>query len=283
MRLPVKHLAIVFMVGSFLSPALFSQSSAGDELNLGVQAYREAKYEEAIQHFEKSVALAPDKILPHLYLATAYAQQYIPGVDTPDNKRFAEQAIEQYQRVLDSDSVSNSKVSGARISSAKGIASLYYNMKKFDDSKKYNQMVSDLDPKDPDPYYSIGVIDWALSYQPRMEQRARLDVKPDAEFDPNNEQQRKACDQLRAENSPVIEEGITSLHTAIKLQPDYDDAMAYLNLMYREKADLACDDLAARAEDLETADHWVDETLRVKKQKAENSKPVAAPMAPNPQ
>ena len=56
-----------------------------------------------------------------------------------------------------------------------------------------------------------------------------------------------------------------------RLRPDYDDAMAYLNLMYREKADVECDDLAARADDLKTADHWVDETLRVKKAKAEKA------------
>ena len=47
--------------------------------------------------------------------------------------------------------------------------------------------------------------------------------------------------------------------------------MAYMNLMYREKADVECDDLSARAEDLKTADHWVDETLRVKKEKADKA------------
>ena len=34
---------------------------------------------------------------------------------------------------------------------------------------------------------------------------------------------------------------------------------------------MECDDLPARAEDLKTADHWVDETLRVKKAKAEKA------------
>jgi hypothetical protein len=41
-----------------------------------------------------------------------------------------------------------------------------------------------------------------------------------------------------------------------------------MNLMYREKADLECDDPAARAADLKTADQWVDKTLEVKKAKA---------------
>jgi len=42
-----------------------------------------------------------------------------------------------------------------------------------------------------------------------------------------------------------------------------------MNLMYREKADVECDDLPARAEDLKTADSWVDKTLATKKAKAE--------------
>lgn len=47
--------------------------------------------------------------------------------------------------------------------------------------------------------------------------------------------------------------------------------MAYMNLMYRERADLECDDLAARSRDLKTADEWVDKTLAVKKAKAEKT------------
>src|ERR1700740_3067556 len=132
-------------------------------------------------------------------------------------------------------------------------------------------MVSELDPNDPDPYYSIGVIDWAVCYQPRMEERAKLGLKPDENLNPKNKDKKKVCEQLKTKNSPAIQEGIESLQKAIQLRPDYDDAMAYLNLMYREKADVECDDLAARAEDLKTADHWVDETLRVKKAKAEKA------------
>jgi hypothetical protein len=59
------------------------------------------------------------------------------------------------------------------------------------------------------------------------------------------------------------------------LRPDYDDAMAYLNLMYREKADVECDDPAQRAADLKTADEWVDKTMAAKRAKAE--KQAAAP------
>jgi len=45
--------------------------------------------------------------------------------------------------------------------------------------------------------------------------------------------------------------------------------MAYMNLMYRERADIQCDDKDARAADLKTADEWVDKTMATKKAKAE--------------
>ncbi|HEY1660263.1 MAG TPA: tetratricopeptide repeat protein [Candidatus Sulfotelmatobacter sp.] len=238
---------------------------ARDQLNKGVTAYKNAKYEEAIDHFQQSVALDPSLINAKMYLATAYAQQYIPGADTPDNNKMAEQAIEQYQKVLDTSGAARDQ----KVNAAKGIAYLYLNMKKFDDAKKYYRMAGDLDPNDPEPYYSVGVIDWTACYQPRMEERAKLGMKPDENLNPKNKDQKKVCDDLKAKNMPVIEEGIESLNKAIQLRPDYDDAMAYLNLMYREKADVECDDLNQRQEDLKTADSWVDKTLATKKAKAE--------------
>jgi tetratricopeptide (TPR) repeat protein len=162
----------------------------------------------------------------------------------------------------------------------KGIAYLYLNTKKFEDSKKYYRMAADLDPKDPETYYSIGVIDWTKCYQPRMEERARLGLKPDESLNPNVPDEKKACDELRSKNSPIIEEAIESLNQAIELRPDYDDAMAYMNLMYRERADVECDDLTGRERDLKIADEWVDRTLAVKKAKAEKASKSTAPAAP---
>ncbi len=239
---------------------------ARDQLNKGVESYKNNHYEQAIDHFQQAVRLDPSLINARMYLATAFVSQYIPGVDSPDNLRTAQQAIDEYQRVIDANPSREQKVNAA-----KGIAYLYLNEKKWDDAKKYYRMASDLDPNDPEPYYSIGVIDWTAAYQPRMEERAKLGMKPEENLNPKNKDQKKVCEELKSKNAPAIQEGIDSLNKAIQLRPDYDDAMAYLNLMYREKGDVECDDLPGRAEDLKTADHWVDETLRVKKAKAEKA------------
>jgi len=54
---------------------------------------------------------------------------------------------------------------------------------------------------------------------------------------------------------PLVDEGIADLQKAITLKPDYDDAMAYLGLLYRRKADMveSADERAAlekQADDL---------------------------------
>lgn len=239
---------------------------ARDQLNKGVKAYKDNHYEEAIDHFQQSVQLDPNLINARMYLATAYVSQYIPGIDSPDNLRTAQQAIDQYQKVIDANPSREQKKN-----SAKGIAYLYLNEKKWEEAKKYYRLASDQDPNDPEPYYSIGVIDWTACYQPRMEGRNKLGMKPEEHLNPKNKDQKKLCDELKVKNTPSIQEGIDSLNKAISLRPEYDDAMAYMNLMYREKADVECDDEAARAEDLKTADHWVDETLKAKKINADKA------------
>ena len=87
----------------YLTAALLSQVSAqtaAGELDLGVAAYKSVKYGEAIQHFQKAVSLDPTLQQAHLYLGTAFAQQYIPGAD---NNKMAEQAIAHYKAVLQLD------------------------------------------------------------------------------------------------------------------------------------------------------------------------------------
>src|SRR6185437_4545991 len=78
-----------------------------------------------------------------------------------------------------------------------------------------------------------------------------------------------ACPDLRARNMAAVEDGIQMLTRAIELRKDYDDAMAYMNLLYRERAKLECGDAAAVAADLKKADEWTDLAMDARKRKAE--------------
>ena len=52
-------------------------------------------------------------------------------------------------------------------------------MKDFEDSKSYYKKAISLSGDASESYHSVGVIDWTESYQPRMEVRARLGLKPE--------------------------------------------------------------------------------------------------------
>jgi tetratricopeptide (TPR) repeat protein len=247
--------AVVALAALVSLAAGCNKLKARDQLNKGVQQYKSAHYDEAIDHFKNAVELDPRLLNARLYLATAYAQQYVPGVDSPDNNRNAELAIEQFQEVL--------KLQPGNLNSLKGIAALYFQMKKFDQSKEFQRQVIQNDPNDPEAYYSIAVIDWTQTYVPRMEERAKLGLRPDEPL-----KDKKVCAVLRDRNQEKVQEGMQMLEKAIQIRPDYEDAMAYLNLMYRERADYECEDPDARAADYKTADEWVEKTMATKKAKA---------------
>jgi tetratricopeptide (TPR) repeat protein len=253
------RLKIAVLAGSILMVLGASgcdKLKARDQLNKGVAAYKNARYEQAIGHFKEAVALDSSLQNAKLYLATAYAQQYIPGIDSPENLQNANSAIDQYKAVLEQDA--------KNINSIKGIAYLYLQMKKFEDAKNYYRQAIALDPNDPEAYYSVGVIDWTQAYQPRMEERSKNGLRPDEAL-----KDKKVCAKLRADAGAVIQDGLDNLNKALQLRQDYDDAMAYMNLLYREKADRECDQPDVQKADLKTADDWVDKTMAAKKAKAE--------------
>ena len=256
MKTGLKILAVAGAAWLVVTAAGCDKLRARDKLNKGVAAYKNARYEQAIENFKDAVALDDSLKNAKLYLATAYAQQYIPGVDSPENLQNATSAIDQYKSVLQQDP--------RNVNSIKGIAYLYLQMKKFEDAKEYYRKAIALDQNDPEAYYSVGVIDWTQAYQPRMEERAKLGLRPDEPL-----KDKKLCAKLREENGNVIQDGLDNLNKAIQLRQDYDDAMAYVNLLYREKADRECDQPEERAADLKTADEWVDKTMAAKKAKAQ--------------
>src|SRR5579884_1441246 len=171
-------------------------------MQAGAMAYNRAKYEQAIVSFRRAIALDPHFVTAHLYLATTFANQCIPGVDTPENDRFCEQAIAEFSTVLAEPNADKA----AQVKAAKSIASLEFQGKKFKDAKDYYRKVISLDPNDAEAYYGIGVIDWTESYGPRMEAYSRMGLNPaEHRLDP------EPCEKLASEHLADVEEGMQML------------------------------------------------------------------------
>ncbi len=226
---------------------------ARDQLNKGVEAFKTAHYEEAINRFQQAVQLDPSLPMARLYLATAYAQQVIPNLQTPENMKFANLAIQNFQYVLQKDPND--------INALKGIASLYLNTQNFDKAKEYQNKVLAVDPNDASADYTVGVIDWTVAYKNALPVRQSLGLQDNGDAIKD----KKACAALAEKNAPLIQEGLDYLQKAIQIKPNYDDAMAYMNLLYRRKADLECGDDDTRKADLAQADQWVQKAMAARK------------------
>ena len=242
---------------------------ARDLLNKGVVAFKAGQSDAAIEDFKRASELDPSLMTARLYLATAYASLYIPGAPSAENKAHGEQAIKEFQDILTTDA--------NNLSAIDGIGSLLFQMagtppineKGFEDSKTYHQRHIQIKPDDPEPYYWMGVIDWTLAWRGSGELRM--------DYNKNNiRKQVKDMDPLppsvrteyASKYGTLVDEGITDLQKAISLKPDYDDAMAYLSLLYRRKADMV-ESADERASLEKQADDLLDKIKEIKQKRLE--------------
>jgi tetratricopeptide (TPR) repeat protein len=255
---------LIFMAG--LSGC--NKLRARDLLNKGVAAFKNGQYDVAIDDFQKAKELDPGLMNARLYLATAFASQYIPGAPSEQNMKLGTAAVDEFKQVLQIDSNNLSAIDGIG-SIIFQMAGQPYDPKKFEESKTYHEKHIELRPNDPEPYYWIGVIDWTLAFRANGEMRAAYNKdhinKQVKDTDPLPSAVRT---DYTAKYGQLVDEGITKLQKAIELRPDYDDAMAYLNLLYRRKADMV--ESANEREALEKqADDLVNKVKEIKQKRAE--------------
>jgi len=256
---------VVVLAGMVISMSGCNKLEARDHLNKGVEAYKSQRYEEAINHFQQATQLDPSLPMAKTYLATALAQSVVPGLDSPENLKTAQQSISIFQEVLAKDP--------SDVNSLKQIAGIYYSIKKFDDAKAWQKKVLAVDPKDPEAAYTIGVIDWTLAHENTLKELQAVGGNDDGEG--NAKAPKKAMEAIKQENSQYVEEGLSYLQQAVANRANYDDAMAYLNLIYRRKADLDYGNDAARKDDVAKAEEW--RTKAMGTRKANEEKKNAGP------
>jgi len=248
---------------------------ARDLLNKGVAAFKNGQYDIAIDDFQKAKEADPSLMNARLYLATAFASQYIPGAPSEQNMRLGTQAVNEFKEVLSIDPNNLSAIDGVG-SILFQMAGQPYDPKKFEESKSFHQKHIELKPNDPEPYYWIGVIDWTLSFRANGEIRAAYNkdhiTKQVKDTDPLPTAVRS---DYTSKYGSLVDEGIDKLNKAIEIRPDYDDAMAYLNLLYRRKADMVAS-ADERAGLLKQADDLVDKVKEIKQKRAEQPQQQAS-------
>jgi tetratricopeptide (TPR) repeat protein len=250
-----RSLAIVLLLPALMlaSPASPAQTPpspnaapANAEVQAGIEAYSHAAYDEAIAHFEKANELQPGVPQNLLLLGSAYAAQVVPGLKSPDNLATANKAIAAFQQVL--------RLAPNDGFALRELAGVYVDVQDWGNVKQIERKILAIQPADFEAEYQIGAVDWfqaiAFAHQrllPGHVDMRRLDypAAPPA-----------LCASIAAHNRPLLQDALQHLQKAVAMNPQWADALAYLNLVMRVRAGTQCANRQARQTDLAAADRY---------------------------
>ena len=228
---------------------------ARDQLTKGVAAFKNAQYEQATNAFQKAIEYDPSYDTAKLYLATAYSYQVVPNAEDANNMKLANQAISGFKDYLAAHP-------GDKVS-LQQLASIYRNIKKYPEAKDYEQQVIAVDPQNSEAHYTIGVVDWIEAYDNARKALAADGLTDNG--DGNPKMSKGTCAKLKASNTALVTDGLNHLQQATQINTTYDDALQYLNLTWRRKADLDCGDPAAQKADIANAEKASQDAMGARK------------------
>jgi tetratricopeptide (TPR) repeat protein len=238
---------------------------ARDNLNKGVNAFKAGQYTAAADNFKTAIDLDPDLPSARLYLATAYMTQYVPGSEAPDNKRNRDSALQEFQTALNSNLDDKNKLLAMQ-----SLANLHYQMKDYAQAEEWNKKVIAVDPKNKEAYYTLGVIAWTQFVPSWREALSTQGIRPEDPGPLKPPKTKKDPDikaDLKAKYWQKLTDGIEDEKKALQVDPEYENAMAYMNLLIRYRAWL--DDTKEQyLADAKEADDWVQKALETTKRKA---------------
>lgn len=250
-------------------------------LNEGNKLFSAEKYELAIGKYAQILAIEPSNWDANYLTAVSYLKLYHPGSEHPKDKEYAVKGVAAFESTLalpppspehlekteryylgfldstgDKDKAIaylEKQLAGrpSDLALINQIAALYQKKGDFTKSLEYFGKRASMDSNNKEAWYTLGVNCWARSYH-------------------------GGATVSQEERHQVVDKGIEAFNKALAIDPEYFDALSYINLIYREKAKA----LAAEGKNVEageayaTADQYQKKALDIRKKQA-----AAAPKA----
>lgn len=209
------------------------------EMKKGNESYNTEHFQEAVEHYKNTIEIDPTYKDAYMNMGLAYLSLYQPGSAHEKDLQYSTEAIMAFKDYLRLDP-GNEKVLNFLIEISQRsnnhqeaikyfldehrrhpddvrnigfLGNLYTRTGDIDTALEWLERRIDLEPENPEAYYTLGVTCWARSYN-------HMDLSTERRFE-------------------VLDRGIEALDRAAELRQDYADAYSYKNLIFRQKAAFA--------------------------------------------
>jgi tetratricopeptide (TPR) repeat protein len=244
------------------------------ELKKGNAFYQQESYAKALPQFQKGIELDPGATFAWRSVALSALALYRPGDASPQNREYEKIAIEGFEKYLE-DYPNDAKAH-------EYLLTMYVNSKQYDKAMAYIDKQIQATPEKQGDLEAMKVS--ILTQSGQLEQAAQLaqrvssDRRPEMLYSVGV----SAWDKVRndteldaAGREKLVDLGMSSIEGALKIRPEYFEAMVYYNLLLRQKADLTIDEFK-KQEYIAEANQWRDKAVELrKKTQAAAAKPAA--------
>lgn len=252
----------------------------------GNKYYKAQQYDKAVEDYKAILQMDPNNFMATYLVAISDLAQYHPGSTHPKDQALAQESIKYFEKALqmkppsadwteklqkyylslltaanqDDKAIAYLESERAKKPNDVGILSqlaTYYAKKDPDKALDTFEKVAQLDPKKKENWYTVGVVCWERSYK-------NINV-------PN--------DDVRMQ---LIDKGQQALQKALDIDPNYFEALAYVNLLHREAAKVYANrqDREGYDRELKAADAAKDKAVAISKAKKEQDAKAGAASAP---
>jgi tetratricopeptide (TPR) repeat protein len=247
------------------------------EMKKGNEMYHDEAYREALAQYQKGLRLDPSATFAWRSVGLSALALYRPGDNSKANREMGELATQAFESYLE-DYPGDEKVRDYLIST-------YVNTKKYDQALAYLDRQAQADPENAAIQASQVRLLIESERVPRAAEVARKmpNGQPKAEalysigvwaWDKSFH----GADTPLEERQRWVDMGLATMEEALKINPEYFDALVYYNLLFREKAKMEMDG-TKRLEYIAKADEYVTKAKAVRKKQVEEEKKKAAEAA----
>jgi tetratricopeptide (TPR) repeat protein len=254
------------LILSVSSAACVNQIKARMEIKEANTAYEHEDYSGALQHYTRARQIDSSFADLDRMIGYSHIGLYIPEDKSPANEARADSAIIELNKYLTRrpddriarDALINMYLNANRTSQAidyfrnylanhpgdldavRSIATLHAKQGDFNESLNWYRKITLLDSKNPEAFYVFGVVCYEkVAKNPPADLVQKLDI---------------------------VMQGKEALQHAIDMKQDYFEAMAYLNLLWRQQALLETDPVKAQ-QDVAQADAIRNQAVEIIKRK----------------